>query len=73
MFIRDPRFSDETLRFLQLAAQSATSQSKTIELDSMRQLIEQLNEKGNAQLIGTSKGNLEEQVVKTNSAGRFFF
>ena len=38
----------------------------------MRQQIEQLSEKGNASFNGTFKGNIEEQVVKTNSAGRFF-
>jgi hypothetical protein len=38
----------------------------------MRQQIEELHEKGNAKFIGTFKGNLEEQIVKTNSAGRFF-
>ena len=72
MLTRDPRFTNETLGFLQLAAQNATSRSKTIETGTLRQQIEQLSEKGNARFNGTFKGNLEEQVVKTNSAGRFF-
>ncbi len=72
VFNRDPRFSNETLVFVQILAKNATPESKTFEVEPMRQQIEELHEKGNAKFIGTFKGNLEEQIVKTNSAGRFF-
>jgi hypothetical protein len=55
-----------------MLAQNAAPPSNTFEVEKMRQQIEELHEKGNAKFIGTFKGNLEEQIVKTNSAGRFF-
>jgi hypothetical protein len=56
-----------------MLARNPTPPSKTFEVEKMRQFYEDLHEKGNAKFIGTFKGNLEEQVVKTSSAGRFFF
>ena len=72
MLSRDPRFSNETLAYLYLAAQTMTPQSKGIDLETMRREFEELGEKGNVRFNGIFKGNIEEQVVKTNSAGRFF-
>lgn len=40
-----------------------------VELERFREFLEEIHSKGNENLIGTFKGNLEEKVVKTNSAG----
>ena len=73
MFIRDPRFSNETLEYFRVLAQNPTPPNQTFEVDKMRQFYEDMHEKSNAKLVGTFKGNLEERIVKTNSAGRLSF
>ncbi len=59
------------MRLLKLRAQNATAQSNTLEVETMRQGIEDLHVKGNARLSETFKGNLEEKTVKTKSTGKF--
>jgi hypothetical protein len=68
-FIRDPRFTNETLSFLQMRAQNPPPQ--TLEIGAFRQYMEDFYQNGNAKLIETFKGTLEEKIVKTNSTGRF--
>ena len=70
---RDPRFSNESLVFLQIIAQNATPESKTLDVQLMRQQLEDLSQLSNAKLNGTFKGNTEERIIKTDSAGRFRF
>ncbi len=59
------------MEFLKLLAQNATPQSNTLEVETMRQNIEDIHEKGNAKISETFKGNLEEKTVKTKSTGKF--
>ncbi len=59
------------MRLLKLRAQNATPQNNTLEVETMRQGIEDLHGKGNARLSETFKGNLEEKIVKTKSTGKF--
>ena len=68
-FERDPRFNDETIKFLQLLAKNSESNGKGLELEKIRQNSVELHRKGNASLQGTFKGTLEEQVVKTPATG----
>ena len=68
-FLRDPRFTDETLAHVQMRAQNAVPQP--LEVETFRQYLEDFYEKGNAKLIRTFKGNLEEKIVTTNSTGKF--
>ncbi len=70
-FKRDPRFTNETLGFLQIIAQNAPPPGSTIEVARMRHMIEDLHQKGNAKLNETFKGTLEEKIVKANSTGRY--
>ncbi|CAF0722664.1 unnamed protein product [Adineta steineri] len=63
----DPRFTNETIAFLQLASRNASPQGNSLEVKTMRQGIEYLHHASNEKFYGTFKGTLEESTVKTNS------
>ncbi len=68
-FARDPRFSNETLTFLQIMAQNPPPAGYTFEVGTMRRQIEDLHCLTNEELYAAFKGTSEEKTVKTNSAG----
>jgi len=68
-FARDPRFSDETLTFLQKAANSPPPAGNTFEVGTMRRQFEDLHCLTNEELYAAFKGTIEEKTVKSNSAG----
>ncbi|CAF3803028.1 unnamed protein product [Adineta steineri] len=64
---KDPRFTNETLAFLNILSKNLPPQGTTPEVGPMRQLIEHYHHESNEKLYGTFKGTLEEKTVKTNS------
>ncbi|CAF2440571.1 unnamed protein product [Rotaria sp. Silwood2] len=63
----DPRFNNETLAFVQYLAQNTPPQAQLIEVEAMRQYMEDIHLKINEKLHGTFKGTIEDKTVKTNS------
>ncbi len=68
-FARDPRFSNETLTFLQIMAQNPPPQGNIFEVGTFRRQFEDLHRLTNEELYAAFKGTTEEKTVKTNSAG----
>jgi hypothetical protein len=65
----DPRFSNETLTFLQIMAHHPPPQGNTFDVGTMRQQTEDLHRLTNEELNAAFKGTTEEKTVKTTSAG----
>ena len=70
---RDPRFSNESLAFLQIIAQNATPESQTLDVQLVRRQLEDLSQLSNAKFNETFQGNTEERIIKIDTAGRFLF
>ena len=70
---RDPRFSNESLAFLQIIAQNATPESQTLDVQLVRQQLEDLSQLSNAKFNETFQSNTEERIIKIDTAGRFLF
>lgn len=56
-----------------MLAQNAAPESQTLDLQLVRQQLEDLSQFSNAKLDGTFTGNIEERIIKTDAAGRFLF
>ncbi len=68
-FGRDPRFSNETITFLQILAHIPSPQGNTFDVETMRRQTEEFNHFVNDKLYAAFKGTTEEKTVQTNSAG----